>query len=277
MPEPGGLLVFSLLLCAAGALAMCLAWLRPLFAALVAVQSIAALGAAAAVLAGGTAIELPLWQFSSFGRLVLILDPIAALMLAVTSLVFLIGVRFAAAQATRPEAPHPHAFPALYQLLFGAIVLALCAGDVLSFLISWELMSLLIYALVTFEHELDGRGRAGYVMLAMSEAGAIAGLIGLLLLAVAAGGIEFATLRRVAGLNADLRWAVFLLTFFGFGVKAGLLPVNQWLPEAYVACAPLVQRVVRRDQRARGRRDRPADHPRPRGQKQDGVHRHAFL
>ena len=28
-------------------------------------------------------------------------------------------------------------------------------------------------------------------------------------------------------------WAIFLLSFFGFGVKAGLLPVNSWLPRAH--------------------------------------------
>ncbi len=28
---------------------------------------------------------------------------------------------------------------------------------------------------------------------------------------------------------------MFLLTFFGFAVKAGLVPVNSWLPRAYTA------------------------------------------
>jgi hydrogenase-4 component B len=34
-------------------------------------------------------------------------------------------------------------------------------------------------------------------------------------------------------LSAGERWAVFLFSFFGFGVKAGLVPVNMWLPHAY--------------------------------------------
>jgi hydrogenase-4 component B len=36
-------------------------------------------------------------------------------------------------------------------------------------------------------------------------------------------------------LGAAARWLVFLLTFFGFGVKAGLVPVNTWLPRAHPA------------------------------------------
>ncbi len=233
MPEPGGLLVWCLALCAAGAATVCLVRQRLVFVAFVAAQCLAALGAGAAVLASGTSIELPLWQLSSFGSLVLVLDPIAALFLAVTALVFLIGVGFAASDSQRQ--PQPAGFAALYQLLLGAIVLVLAAGDIVSFIIGWELMSFLIFALVTFDHGQRSAGRAGYVMLASSEAGTIAGLIGLLLLAGAAGGIDFGALRGLPGLDGGLRWAVFLLTFFGFGVKAGVLPVNQWLPDAYVA------------------------------------------
>ena len=236
MPEAGALLICSLALCAAGALTMLVAPLRPLFVGFVAAQALAALAAAASVLAGGAPVELALWQLSSFGRLVLILDPIAALFLIVTALVFLIGVAFAGGEVVRAgEASRPGSFGALYQLLLGAIVLVLAAGDIVSFMIGWELMSLLIFALVTFNRGEAGAGRAGYVMVAMSEAGTIAGLIGLLLLAGAANGIDFGALRGAAGLGGGLRWAVFLLTFFGFGVKAGLLPVNQWLPDAYVA------------------------------------------
>ena len=36
-------------------------------------------------------------------------------------------------------------------------------------------------------------------------------------------------------MSGAARWAVFLLSFFGFGVKAGLVPVNFWLPRAYTA------------------------------------------
>ena len=34
-------------------------------------------------------------------------------------------------------------------------------------------------------------------------------------------------------LRDALRWAVFLLSFFGFAVKAGLIPLNSWLPLAH--------------------------------------------
>src|SRR5579884_4207463 len=49
-------------------------------------------------------------------------------------------------------------------------------------------------------------------------------------------GIAFASMRgAAAGLGAGARWAVLLLAFFGFGVKAGLVPTSTWLPRAHPA------------------------------------------
>ncbi len=67
--------------------------------------------------------------------------------------------------------------------LYASIALIFFAGDVLLFLIAWEIMSILSYLLVVFEHERKDRADAGYLLLAMGEAGALAGLFGLLLLA----------------------------------------------------------------------------------------------
>jgi hydrogenase-4 component B len=73
-------------------------------------------------------------------------------------------------------------------------------------------------------------------MLAAGEAGVLAAALGLLLLAVNAGSLDFADLKATGHtLGAGTCWMIFLLTFFGFGVKAGLVPVNFWLPSAYTA------------------------------------------
>jgi len=102
--------------------------------------------------------------------------------------------------------------------------------------VGWEVMSLLLYGLIMFRHEEADGSRAGYLMLAMGEAGMIAGTVGLLLFAGPASDLGFAALRMAApGLGTGLTWGIFLLTFFGFGVKAGVVPLNQWLPDAYAA------------------------------------------
>jgi hydrogenase-4 component B len=97
-------------------------------------------------------------------------------------------------------------------------------------------MSVLCYLLVNVEDEEEANPKAGYLMLAASEAGALAAALGLLLLAVNAGSLDFADLKATGHtLGAGTSWMIFLLTFFGFGVKAGLVPVNFWLPRAYTA------------------------------------------
>ncbi len=63
-----------------------------------------------------------------------------------------------------------------------------------------------------------------------------------LLLAAGGASLDFVTLAHgAASLGNGTRWAICLLTLLGFGVKAGLVPVNFWLPRAYAAApAPFV-------------------------------------
>ena len=212
---------------------------KPMFVAAVAIECLLALAIAVQVLIDDAQLRIALWPMPSVGQLSLVMDPLAALFVVVTSLVFLIGCAFGAERTPQhTDRRRSAAFMALYQFLFGAIVLTLVAGDVLSFVIGWEVMALLLYGLITFAQE-DGQNiRPGYLMLAMGEGGMIAGTVGLLLLAAPAADLAFETLHGAAhGLGSGLTWAIFLLTFFGFGVKAGIIPVNQWLADAY-AMAP---------------------------------------
>jgi hydrogenase-4 component B len=106
-------------------------------------------------------------------------------------------------------------------------------------------MSISSYMLVNFEHQRVGTKEAGYLMLAMGEAGFMAVELVLLLLAVKAGSLDFSALKTAAvGLGPVTRWIVFLLTFFGFGVKAGLVPVNAWLPLAHPAAPANVSAIL---------------------------------
>ena len=82
-------------------------------------------------------------------------------------------------------------------------------------------------------------------MLAMGEAGFVAVALVFLFLAVESrhAGISGAQ-NGGRGSGSDPRWLVFLLTFFGFGVKAGLVPVNTWLPRAHPAAPANVSAIL---------------------------------
>jgi hydrogenase-4 component B len=112
--------------------------------------------------------------------------------------------------------------------------LVFTASNILSFLISWELMTVAAYFLIVFDHESGEARRGGLLYFLMSRGGTGMLFVGFLLLASSAGSLEFSALHGVGqSLSPFLGGAAFLLLFFGFGVKAGVIPVHIWLPEAH--------------------------------------------
>ncbi len=108
----------------------------------------------------------------------------------------------------------------------------LLADDAFFFMIAWEMMSAGSYFLVAFQHEISANRRAAFLYLIMAEVGAISIILGFGVLAGFADNLTFDALR-----NADLptNWATiaFVLALLGFGMKAGLVPIHVWLPEAH--------------------------------------------
>jgi len=224
-----------------------MAWLGS-FASIVLV-----LAGANALLSGKTFSE-PLWSLPGLGAmLTLKVDPLSAVYLSITGLVLLPASIFAGGSGGRPQGP-PRAFTVLMFGLYASIALILLAGDVVLFLLAWEAMSILCWLLIVCGEDrrwkmedrdgnraapssiLHSPSSSGYLLLAMGEAGTLAATLAFLLLAAGAGSLDFGTIKSAApGLGVGVHWMVFLLSFFGFGVKAGLVPVNSWLPRAYVA------------------------------------------
>jgi hydrogenase-4 component B len=192
--------------------------------------------AGAHAMASGETFRRPLWSLPGLTMLTLTLDRLSAVFLLVTGLVLFPAAIFAGGELGRePKQQHTRAFNVLLFGLFASIVLIFIAGDAVLFLLAWEAMSVLSYLLVVHQRgQENGRASAGYLLLAMGEAGTLAVALGFLVLAMNVKSVDFATLKSAApGLGNGARWAVFVLSFFGFGVKAGLVPVNTWLPTAY--------------------------------------------
>ena len=216
----------------------------PMLAWVGSLASLLTLWASGNVLWSGRAFHAELWTISTLVTLNVSLDRLSAIFVFVTALVTLASSIYSTSYLKRYLGHYSlKAFSVWYLLLFASIVLILIAGDVLGFLLSWEAMSIISYLLVNFEHERTETSRAGYLMLAMGEAGFVAGALALLLLAAKAGTLEFSACRLVAA-GSGTRWAVFLLSFFGFGVKAGLAPVNSWLPRAHPAAPANVSAIL---------------------------------
>ncbi len=117
----------------------------------------------------------------------------------------------------------------------GTMVAVPAAGNVTTFLVMWELMALVSLVLVLTEHRARPEvGEAGVWYGAMTHAGLVVILLGLVVFANAAGTETFAGMRAASsGLSPTTRTLVFLLVFVGFGSKAGLVPLHVWLPRAH--------------------------------------------
>lgn len=177
----------------------------------------------------GPSGDVILWEFPVLGPIIVGLTPLAAWFGCVASLVYAATSLFSMRYITRYKEYSLRAFTFWYCLLLGAVLGLFVCRDAISFFIVWELMAVTSSLLVAFEWRREDHSRASFVMLGMSEAGTIAAILAVLL--SRGGSLSFAAPAHQ--LNAALSWTVFLLAFFGFGVKAGLLPINSWLPRAH--------------------------------------------
>lgn len=130
----------------------------------------------------------------------------------------------------------------LMSLLVAAMVITVCAGDVILFLIGWELMSLSAFLLVGFHHR-DAQTRHGaWMYLIATHLGTAFGVLPVFAaFAAQAGSTSFSTFAGAfdqSQVTACI--ALFFLGLLGFGTKAGLVPMHVWLPAAHpVAPSPV--------------------------------------
>jgi hydrogenase-4 component B len=121
-----------------------------------------------------------------------------------------------------------------YHVFLASMAMVLLADDAYLFMVAWETMALASYFLVTTDHEVAAIRSAGFLYLIVAHVGAIAILLGFGTLQLGQWNYSFDAMR---GNTLSPVWAsiAFLLALFGFGAKAGFLPVHVWLPEAHPA------------------------------------------
>lgn len=106
--------------------------------------------------------------------------------------------------------------------------------DGLSLLVSWELMSLGGALMLCGEWAMEDEGKSVLFMLSLLEAGAVALLLGVLVLDAGPSAMGYANfIAGSSGLSTVTAWIVGLALLIGFGAKLGLLPFYEWFPRAY--------------------------------------------
>jgi hydrogenase-4 component B len=133
---------------------------------------------------------------------------------------------------------------ATFNVLIGAVELVFVASDAITFLFAWELMTLTAAALVTTQHEERDSRRAAYLYLVMSHVATGCLIAGFLALASRSGSVSFSTLLSGDIVHGPMRDGLFGLFFIGFGVKAGIIPLHVWLPEAHPAAPTSISALM---------------------------------
>ena len=133
---------------------------------------------------------------------------------------------------------------AAFTVLIGAVELVFSAADAITFLFAWELMTLTSAALVATEHEERESRRAAFLYLVMSHVATGFLIAGFLVAASTTGSVSFATLFSGPLAAAPARDILFVLFFIGFGVKAGVIPLHVWLPEAHPAAPSSISALM---------------------------------
>ena len=130
-------------------------------------------------------------------------------------------------------------FAAFALCLFATVGLAL-AGNLLTFYIFYELLTLGGYPLVVHRETPEAR-RAGRVYLVYTLSAGMALLVAVVWTGGLAGHLDFVPGGILGGVDASAGalGALFVLFVIGCGAKAGLIPLHTWLPVAMVAPTPV--------------------------------------
>ena len=139
------------------------------------------------------------------------------------------------------EGPHRSRFFGFFSLCVSATVGIAMAGNMLTFLFFYELLTLSTYPLVVHRGTPEAL-RGGRIYLTYTIIGGAVLLAGVAWLRAVAGPLDFTETGILASrtdLDRSTLTAIFCLLIAGLGVKAALVPLHGWLPQAMIAPAPV--------------------------------------
>ncbi|WP_104205270.1 proton-conducting transporter membrane subunit [Billgrantia saliphila] len=139
------------------------------------------------------------------------------------------------------DSPNRKRFFGFFTLCIASTVGIALAGNLFTFLLFYEMLTLSTYPLVAHRGHPEAL-RAGTIYLRYTLAGGLVLLLGVVAMHVLVGDVSFGQREMLADLGPDARpmlTVLFVVLLAGLGVKAALVPLHGWLPRAMVAPAPV--------------------------------------
>lgn len=165
--------------------------------------------------------------------------PLAMLLVTLSTVLWLVTTIYAIGYLE--NAPHRSRFFGFFSLCVTATVGVALAGNLITFILFYELLTLATYPLVVHRGTEKAR-QAGRNYLIYTFAGGALLLVATVWLYTITGNLEFTARGFLADLDPTHHPAlivIFVMMIAGVGVKAALVPFHGWLPQAMVAPAPV--------------------------------------
>lgn len=132
----------------------------------------------------------------------------------------------------------------LFSLFILSMLAVVTSGNIITFLISWETMSVISYFLVTIDRDRES-AKAGLLYAVMSHIGTAFIITSFLVLYSYAGQMDFSGIKAASmHMPPEIKSLVFLFAVIGFGTKAGVIPIHTWLPRAHPAAPSNVSSLM---------------------------------
>ena len=187
--------------------------------------------------------ETALLKVAFVGRYMLAIDAWSSVFLCITGLAGVLTSIFAVDYALAYIGKRLRELSGLWNLFLLSMVLVLVAQSAVSFLVSWEVMAIVSFLLVNHDSEKRETWQAAYQYLVMTHIGTAAIMIAFFIVGSGSNGLNFSELNN-AQLETTARNLAFTAAFLGFALKAGLVPLHVWLPNAHPAAPSHVSALM---------------------------------
>jgi len=234
----------AVLISVVGALAIVAAHRRPnLREAVTLVVALGKFGVVASMVPGVLAGDVYVWSLGDFVAdipFALEADALGLLFASLASLLWIITSLYSIGYMRGLDEHSQTRYFASFAMSLSAAMGIAFASNLLVLFVFYEVLTVATYPLVAHDETAEAR-TAGRKYLAYTFGGGVAVLAGTVFVYWLAGGVAFTPggIEGVASADPTLARAAFALLVAGFGVKAGLMPLHSWLPDAMVAPTPV--------------------------------------
>lgn len=183
--------------------------------------------------------EMTVYHFTEYFSISLRLDGFGSLFSGMSSALWAFAMLYAFEYMQHEE--RDDKFLCYYLMTFG-VTMGICfAGNMITMFVFYETLTLITIPLVVhkYDHESMYAGRKYAIY---SFGGSAFAFVGIVVIGFFSGGTTFSLggcAVSITQISKDLLLLIYVMMFFGFGVKSCVFPLHSWLPVASVAPTPV--------------------------------------